>query len=146
MERKAYPTDLTDAQWNKIAHLFPQQQTHGRTGRPREIPIREILNALFYQAKAGGGWRMLPHDLPNWQTVYYYFRLWTLTRQLQQVHDTLREQVRVQEGREGTPSAAIVDSQSVKTTEKGGSRVRLASTAANSSRAVNATSLSILSA
>ena len=107
MERQRYPTDLTEAQWNKIAHLFPQPQTHGRTGRPRLIPVREILNALFYQAKAGGGWRMLPHDLPKWQTVYYYLRVWTLTGQLQQVHDTLREQVRIQEGRESTPSAAI---------------------------------------
>jgi|SRR5579871_4192091 len=137
MERKAYPTDLTEAQWNKIAHLFPQQQTHGRTGRPREIPVREILNALFYQAKAGGGWRMLPHDLPNWQTGYYYFRIWTLTGQLQAVHDTLREQVRTQDGRETTPSAAIIDSQSVKTTEKGGRPAASVSMAASWSKAAS---------
>jgi putative transposase len=139
MERQAYPTDLTDAQWEQIAPLLPQQKTSGRTGRPRKIPYREIANALFYQAKAGGGWRLLPHDLPKWKTVYTYFRTWTQSGLLEKIHDTLREKVRTQEGREPTPSAAIVDSQSVKTTEKGGSRARSASTRASWSKGANAT-------
>jgi putative transposase len=139
MERQPYPTDVTDAQWEKIAPLLPQPKTSGRTGRPRQIPYRDIVNALFYQAKAGGDWRMLPHDLPKWKTVYTYFRNWTRNGLLEQIHDTLREKVRVQAGREPTPSAAIVDSQSVKTTQKGGSAARSASTRASWSKDANAT-------
>jgi len=86
------------------------------------IPIREILNAIFYQLRSGGAWRLLPHDLPPWDTVYGYFRRWKQNGLWKTLHDALREQLRVQEGREATPSAAIVDSQSVKTTQKGGQR------------------------
>ena len=117
MERKPYPTDWTDAQWEKLAPLFAPPEY----GRPREIPYREILNALFYVTKADGGGRLLPHNFPKWQSVYCYFRIWTLTGLLQEVHDRLREDVRVQEGREPTPSAALLG-QSVKTTERGGAR------------------------
>jgi putative transposase len=122
MPRQAYSTDLTDAQWEKIASLLPQPKQSGRTGRPRVYPYREILNALFYQLRSGGAWRLLPHDFPPWDTVYGYFRRWKRDGTWERIHDALREQVRTQAGKETTPSAAILDSQSVKTTEKGGSR------------------------
>jgi len=122
MKRHTYPTDLTNKQYQKIAPYLPQAKPCGKTGRPREYSYREILNAIFYQLRSGGAWRLLPHDLPPWDTVYGYFRRWKQNGLWQTLHDALREQVRVQEGREATPSAAIVDSQSVKTTQKGGQR------------------------
>ena len=133
MNRHAYPSDLSEAQWRRIAPLIPPAKPGGH---PRVVNIREIVNALFYLSKTGCQWRALPHDLPNWSTVHTYYRNWRRTGVWERIHDALREQVRVQEGREATPSAAIIDSQSVKTTEKGGSG---AMTRARRSRAASGT-------
>jgi len=93
---------------------------NGRTGRTRKYPLREVVNAMFYQLRTGCPWRDLPHDLPPWDTAYDLFRRWRDSGMIECLHDNLRERARKQQGREATPSAAILDSQSVKTGEKGG--------------------------
>ncbi len=119
MERPAYPSDLTDEQWNILQSVVPKAK-QGRTGRPGKYPRREIWNAIFYQAKTGCQWRYLPHDLPPWEDVWDHFCRWRDAGILAVVHDALRVQVRVQAGREPTPSAAILDSQTLRTPQKGG--------------------------
>ena len=117
MTRRRYPSDLTDEQWDVLAPLLPAAKPGGR---PRTVDLREVLNGILYVLRSGCPWRMLPHDLPPWQTVYKYFRRWMMDGTWERVHETLRPAVGEAEGRSPTPSAAIIDSQSVKTTEKGG--------------------------
>lgn len=119
MSRKAYPSDLTNSQWLILEPLVPPVS---KMGRPRTVDMREIINAIFYVLRSGGGWRMLPHDLPPWQTVYGYFSRWTKAGLWEKINDALREAVREQAGRQAEASAAIIDSQSVKTTETKGER------------------------
>lgn len=117
MCRTAYPTDLTDAQWKQAEVLMPPVKNFGR---PRTTELREVLNATLYVVRGGIAWRLLPHDFPVWSTVYHYFRCFRKDGTWQRIHDALRDEVRTQAGREISPSAAIMDSQSVKTTEKKG--------------------------
>ncbi|SRR5712692_1686856 len=117
MIRARYPTDLTDRQWRRVAPHLPAAKA---AGRPQCVDRRDIIDAILYVLRNGITWRALPHDFPPWRTVYHYFRLWRLDGTWEAMHDALRDQVRAEDGREASPSAAIIDSQSVKTTEKGG--------------------------
>ncbi len=112
-----YPSDLTDEEWAVLEPLLPPTK---HTGRKRKYELREIANAIFYLLRSGNTWRMMPRDLPPWQVVYWHFAKWRATGVWQHINDTLRTRLRVQAGREEAPSAAILDSQSVKTSEKGG--------------------------
>ena len=118
-QRQPYPTDLSDVEWQRIEPYLPAPKSGGR---PRKHSLREILNAIFYIVRSGCTWRMLPHDLPPWKTVYHYFRLWRKDGIWERINAALREEVRVAEGRDPEPSAGILDSQSVKTTEVPGIR------------------------
>jgi putative transposase len=134
MRREPYPSDLTDAQWALVAPLLPPP---ARRGRKRSVDPREVLNALFYLDRTGCQWRALPHEFPRWQTVYTCYRRWRLAGVWTRLHDRLRDQVRLHVGRDVSPRAAIIDSQSVKTTEKGG---HAATTRARKSADASATS------
>jgi len=111
-----YPSDLSDAEWQIIRRLLPAPKPGGR---PRVTDLRAVINAIFYVLRSGCAWRMLPHDFPPYSTVYMYFKQWRVEGVWEKIHDVLRDRIRHREGRKKSPSAAIVDSQSVKTTEKG---------------------------
>jgi len=111
-----YPSDVKDTEWNVILPLLPNAKTGGR---PRSTSLRDVVNAIFYVSRGGGAWRMLPKDFPPYQTVYRYFRAWSKDGTWERVHNALRDRVRQKKGREISPSAAAIDSQSAKTTEKG---------------------------
>lgn len=119
MTRKPYPSDVTDEQWALLGPLLPPARPGGR---PREVDIREVVNALFYRNRNGCTWRALPHDFPPWKTVYNYFQGWQWDGTWELLLATLREQVRLAAGRPPTPRIAVVDSQSAKGTEAGGAR------------------------
>jgi putative transposase len=117
MERKPYPTDLTDEQWKLVEPMLPRAKPGGR---PRKADLREVVNALFYLVRSGCQWRMIPHEFPPWRTCYNYYRAWMESGTWDEIVYLLRSEVRTQAGRNDQPRVAAIDSQSVKTTEQGG--------------------------
>jgi len=117
-----YPSDLTDAQWAIIARLIPPAKAGGC---PRKTDMRALINGILYVNRTGCSWRMLPKDFPPWSTVHGYYRQFRLTGVWDRIYEVLRDRVRKQLGRRVSPSAAIIDSQSVKTAEKGGTGVTM---------------------
>jgi len=139
-----YPSDMTDAEWALVAPLIPPAK-HG--GRPRNVNVREVLNAIFYVLSTGCQWQALPKDLPPKSTAHYYFMLWEWDGALERIHHTLYMAVREQAGREASPTTAIIDSQSAKAAQKGGrGSTRRATMRARRSRGASATSWSTRSA
>ena len=124
-----YPSDLTDEEWKVLRPLMPKRKT--KRGRPREVSFRQILNGIFCLNKEGCQWRALPKEFGSWQKIYHYFRLWNRDGLWQQINDKMVGQLRRADGREYHPTAAMIDSQSAKTTQKKG---RAATTRAKRSK------------
>ena len=122
MDKSNYPSDLTDEQWKLIEPLLPPAKPGGR---PRTTDLRQVINGILYLVRTGCSWRMLPHDFPPWPTVHDYYWKYRRDRIWNQIHETLHKRVRVQAGRQASPSAAIIDSQSVKTASKGGTEATM---------------------
>jgi transposase len=123
MKRRSYPDDLTDREWEQIKDLATAQLSP--RGRKSKYPKREILNAIFYLLRSGCSWRLLPHDFPPWKSVYAQFSQWKRRGVFIKIYERLRKNLRKGLGRNANASAGIIDSQSVKTTEKGGSKVMM---------------------
>ena len=111
---KQYPSDLTDGEWEYLTAVLPKQS---KNGRPADHSRRSIVNAIFYLARAGCAWRYLPREYPPWKTVYHYFRKWRVDGVWEQVHERLRRLIRKRENKHPQASLAILDSQTVKTTD-----------------------------
>ena len=118
MDRTRYPTDLTNQQWELLEPLVAPAKPGGC---PRTRDVREVINAILYVVRSGCSWRMLPHDFPPWSTVYDYYRKFRCDGTWQRIYESLYKKARIKAGRNPCPSAAIIDSQSVKTASKGGS-------------------------
>jgi putative transposase len=123
MQRRDYPSDLSEREWAILEPLIPPAKPGGH---PRTTDMREVLNAILYLDRTGCQWRALPHEFPPWSTVWSYFRSFRNDGSWERMHTALREKTRVKAGRKSTPSAAIIDSQSVKTTQKGGRAAMMA--------------------
>ena len=136
-----YPSDLTDAEWEHIAPLIPPAK---RGGRKRTVDVREVVNGLMYVLSTGCQWRYVPKDLPPRSTLFDYFDLWTWNGTLDRIHHSLYVKCREAMGREASPTACVIDSQSVKSAEKGGvASIRTATTREKRSKARSAISSSI---